>query len=90
MFHLYIRLEANKLYAPKSRENPHQKKQQNFIEQAARIVRIEANVIPKERKRRGILNGLYKKLLCLFAYQLEQQGNLCRRYQWFKLPDLWT
>jgi sulfur relay (sulfurtransferase) complex TusBCD TusD component (DsrE family) len=27
-------LKANKLYAPKSRENPQQKKQQNFIEQA--------------------------------------------------------
>ena len=30
-------MEANKLYAPKSSENPQQKKQQNFIEQAAWI-----------------------------------------------------
>jgi hypothetical protein len=37
IFIIVVLLKANKLYAPKSRENPRQKKQQNFIEQAARI-----------------------------------------------------
>jgi len=62
-------------------KTPDRKNSRILLNKRLGYVRIEANVIPKERKRRGILNSLYKKLLCLFAYQLEQQGNLCRGYQ---------
>jgi hypothetical protein len=37
-------LKANKLYALKSRENPPTEKQQNFIEQAARICNYTTSI----------------------------------------------